>query len=95
MAGVARRRLSLQPSPVLVLWPADYEVRHFRVDLADGQLKFTPGAVEQGSNGFASWLPGLIAAAAITGLGIWLVRRLRRRAAPANTQSSPASPEAS
>ena len=74
-----------QPSPALVIWPRDYELRHFRVSLADGQLALTPGAVEEGANGSASWLPGLIAAAALTGMGLWIAHRIRRRSRPTTT----------
>lgn len=82
--GVSRsNRVSLsQPPSVLVFNPNDYEVHHFHVTLADGQLTLTPGPVESGSDGFRSWLPGLLAATAVTGLGFLVVRRLRRPRRP-------------
>jgi|GEM_PF-3534560 len=71
-----------EPRSVLLFNPKDYEVHHFRVEISDGRLSLTPGQVEQGSNGFSSWLPailGVLVVAAIVGLGLWGVRRWRAR----------------
>jgi hypothetical protein len=63
---------------VLILWPFDYRECRIRTVLADGRLTLTPGPVEHFSNGFTSWVPALLTALVVTGLGVWLVRRLRR-----------------
>jgi hypothetical protein len=60
---------------VAILWPVDYEVHHYRVDLADGKLFLTLASVEHGSDGFSSWIPGILTALAVTGIGVWIARR--------------------
>lgn len=77
-----------QPGSVIFLSPEDYETRHFRVTLADGQLTLTPGAVEEGSDGFASWFPAIALATAFLGFGllmVWVARRVRRKARARST----------
>jgi hypothetical protein len=60
------------------VWPFDYEVRHYRIGLVDGQLSLALVSVEQRSHGFSSWLPAIFTTVAITGVGLWIVRRRRR-----------------
>jgi hypothetical protein len=68
-----------QPASVIILSPLDYEEHHFRVALSGNQFTLTPGSVERGSDGFTSWLPGLLLTVAVAGVGLWIVWRVRRR----------------
>jgi hypothetical protein len=60
------------------IWPVDYEERHFRIELAPDRVILTPGQVEMRSDGFRSWVPGLLTTGVLITLGMWLVRRVRR-----------------
>ena len=62
-----------------IIWPFDYEKRRYRVDLTDGRLSLTLVSVGQGSDSILSWIPAILTALAITGIGVWVVRRRRRR----------------
>ncbi len=59
------------------LWPYDYEARHYRISISEGQLTLSLVSVEQRSDGFSSWLPAIFTTVAITGVGLWIVRRRR------------------
>jgi hypothetical protein len=71
------------PRAVILLSPEDSETHHFHLAQSGGQLIFTPGAVERGSNGFGSWVPAillcLVLSAAVLGMGVWIAWRVRRR----------------
>jgi len=58
------------------IWPVDYEVRHFRIELAPGRLVITPGPVERHADGFSSWAPCLASVGALLALGTWLIWRV-------------------
>ncbi len=80
----------IKPSSVFVLWPYDYETRHYTVAVIDKRLTLKSGPVEQGTNGPNSWVPGIIAALAVFGLGVWGVWRVRRRRrSPVVSESGP------
>jgi hypothetical protein len=69
---------------VFLLNPKSYELYHFQVSLADGRLTVTPGPVESvsfevNSVRVPTWIPGLALTAAFVGLGLWIIRRRRRR----------------
>src|SRR5262249_10263750 len=77
------------PEPVILVRPKDYELHRYRVTLAGDTLELTPGPVVGGSNSWHSWIPGAALAGVVAGLGLWFVRRRRRRTlAPANSQVS-------
>jgi hypothetical protein len=71
-----------QPESLVILSPTDYEQRHFRLALSGGQLTLTPGPVESGSDGFASYVPAIVLSAVVLGLGLLIVWRVRRRRRP-------------
>jgi hypothetical protein len=68
---------------VLIIYPKDFDVHHFQVDMTDGKLTATRTRIEDvsfqvGSFRVPLWPINLLICGAIAWLGIWWFRRPRR-----------------
>lgn len=60
------------------LSPRDFRTIHFRIDLVGDRLMLTAGPVEDGSDGFHSCVPAVVATLAVVGFGLLVARWMRR-----------------